>query len=69
MFTKLREGTVERRPLRQMDPDTQDIEIITEHIWESIRRRESREKITRDLMNTGFEKEIIDKAFMQARVG
>jgi predicted nucleic acid-binding Zn-ribbon protein len=66
MFTKLREGTVKRRP---MDPDMQDIEIITEHIWESMRRRESREKITRDLINTGFEKELIDKAFMQARVG
>jgi chromosome segregation ATPase len=69
VFTKLRDGTVIRRPYARPEPDSDDVEIIMEHILESMRRRESRDKITRDLMNAGYDLEIIDKAFMQARVG
>jgi len=66
MFTKLRESTVIRRPLPQEDPD---MDIILEHIRESLQKQESREKITRDLLNAGFEQDLISRAFMRHRVG
>jgi predicted nucleic acid-binding Zn-ribbon protein len=65
MFTKLRESTVIRRPIPQEDPD---MDILLEHIRESIQKQESREKITRDLLNTGFDQDIINKAFLRYRV-
>jgi predicted nucleic acid-binding Zn-ribbon protein len=66
MFTRLREGTIVRRPIQQIDPD---MDVVLEHIRESIQKRESREKITRDLLNAGFDQDLISKAFMQARIG
>ncbi|MEM7815674.1 MAG: hypothetical protein QXN71_00975 [Candidatus Aenigmatarchaeota archaeon] len=75
IFTKLRESTVQRKPyptypLPPPAPNEfDDIEIIKEHILESLRRNESREKITRDLLNAGYEEEMIAKAFMNVMVG
>ncbi|MCX6814875.1 MAG: hypothetical protein NTY20_04480 [Candidatus Aenigmarchaeota archaeon] len=66
MFTKLRESTVIRRPIPQEDPD---MDILMEHISESRQKQESREKIQRDLLNAGFEQDLINKAFMRFRVG
>jgi len=66
MFTKLRESTVIRRPIPQEDPD---LDIILEHIRESTQKQESREKITRDLLNAGFDQDIINKAFLRYRAG
>jgi prefoldin subunit 5 len=66
MFTRLRESTVVRRPIEQIDPD---MDIIMEHIRDSTRLHESREKITRDLMNAGFDQSLISQAFMRYRVG
>jgi len=66
MFTRLRESTVVRRPIEQIDPD---MDVIMEHIRESIQLHQSREKITRDLMNAGFDQSLINQAFMRYRVG
>jgi hypothetical protein len=67
IFTRLRESTVIRRPPPQADDE--DLDIIMEHIRESLRRSESRDKITRDLTNAGYDDETISRAFMQVRAG
>jgi hypothetical protein len=69
VFTRLREGTVVRRPMPSRDPERHDLEVLMEHIRESARKRESREKIRRDLLNAGFDPNLIAKAFMMLRAG
>ena len=69
IFTKLREGTVARMPAPEpLSPGEQeDIAILKDHIMEGLRRRESRGKITQDLINAGYDEQIISRAFSYAR--
>jgi len=69
MFTRLRENTVVRIPKPEpLPPDEQeDLQVLTEHIMEGLRRRETREKIARDLLNAGFDEKLVSRAFMQVR--
>jgi hypothetical protein len=48
--------------------ESEDMEILQEHITESMRRREPREKIMRDLVNAGYEEDQIARAFTAARM-
>jgi hypothetical protein len=68
LFTKLREGTIEKRPMLRVSPESDDMDILKEHIAESMNRGEDRQKIARDLFNAGYEQEAIEKAFMHARI-
>jgi chromosome segregation ATPase len=70
IFTKLREGTVVKRPYPnvKISGDMHDIDVLKEHIMEGARRQETREKMTQDLLNAGFDQDMIDRAFLEARV-
>ncbi len=81
IFTKLRESTVTKRPYPlppeplETEPDLppirmedEDMDILVETIMDSMKKHETRAKITRDLMNAGYEEEQINRAFMATRM-